>query len=289
MSLSVCIIALNEEKNIERCLKSAVPIADEIIVVDTGSSDGTVDIADKYADLVIVDKWRNDFSRARNISIDAATKGWILWLDADDEISKDSYDTLNYIKNNPVDCGFQFHIENIGEYDIKKVIYKSFPQFRMFPNRLPFRFTGRVHEQISESLVSNGYPIYDVPVTIYHHGYGDPELLETKMVRNHRLKMYEIGFPEHAVFYEFKVKDYFCYYYPNSLVVWDAMRVVAVRCPFDSDSDNKSINFMTDKCLECAKSIINDYENDSSVARMLDDINRIVGKTNQPLRVGGML
>lgn len=87
--ISVCLIAKNEEANIENCLKSVVDIAYEIIVVDTGSTDKTKKIASKYAKVYDF-KWQDDFSKARNESIKHATGDWILVIDADEELTEKS-------------------------------------------------------------------------------------------------------------------------------------------------------------------------------------------------------
>ncbi|MFR9069355.1 MAG: glycosyltransferase family 2 protein, partial [Paraclostridium sp.] len=95
-TLSICMIVKNEEKNIGRCLDSIKEISDEIIIVDTGSTDRTIEICKSYFAKIIQYKWNNDFSEARNISIDYATKDYILFLDADEEIPKED---LIKIKN----------------------------------------------------------------------------------------------------------------------------------------------------------------------------------------------
>ena len=86
MSLSICIITLNEEANIRRTLESVKDIADEIIVVDSGSTDGTVPIAQSYGAKVFVETWKG-FALQKNSSLDKASCDWILSLDADEEVS----------------------------------------------------------------------------------------------------------------------------------------------------------------------------------------------------------
>ena len=88
-TLSVCMIVKNEEKNLPRCLESIKNLADEIIVVDTGSDDNSVEIAKSYGAKIGCFKWNNNFSDARNASLNMATKDWIFFLDADEEISKE--------------------------------------------------------------------------------------------------------------------------------------------------------------------------------------------------------
>ena len=83
-------IVKDEENYLEQCLSSAKGLADEIIIVDTGSKDKTKEIAKKFNAKVFDFKWNDDFSAARNESLKHATKDWILVLDADESLSKES-------------------------------------------------------------------------------------------------------------------------------------------------------------------------------------------------------
>ena len=86
ITISLCMIVKNEQDVIARCLESVKNIVDEIIIVDTGSSDRTVEIASHYTQNIYHFDWIDDFSAARNFSFSKATKEYILWLDADDVI-----------------------------------------------------------------------------------------------------------------------------------------------------------------------------------------------------------
>ena len=88
ISLSLCMIVKNEEMVLKRCLDSVKNIVDEIIIVDTGSTDKTKDIAKKFTKNIYDFKWIDDFAAARNYSFSKATKEYIMWLDADDVILK---------------------------------------------------------------------------------------------------------------------------------------------------------------------------------------------------------
>ena len=84
MELSLCMIVRDEESRLGRCLESVKDTVDEIVILDTGSADGTKAIARRYTDRVYDYAWKDDFADARNTSFSYASKPFILWLDADD-------------------------------------------------------------------------------------------------------------------------------------------------------------------------------------------------------------
>lgn len=88
LSLSISIIVHNEEKNLERCLSSIADIASEIVIVDSGSNDRTLDIAERYSALVFIEDWQG-FMKQKNYALSKCTKDWILALDADEEVTKE--------------------------------------------------------------------------------------------------------------------------------------------------------------------------------------------------------
>jgi glycosyltransferase involved in cell wall biosynthesis len=96
MTLSVCIITLNEEANIARTLKSVKGIADEIIVVDSGSTDNTVSVAQSFGAKVFVEKWKG-FALQKNSALEKATCDWILSLDADEEVSPELAASIHHV------------------------------------------------------------------------------------------------------------------------------------------------------------------------------------------------
>lgn len=97
-TLSLCMIVKNEENNLARCLNLCKNLFDEIIIVDTGSTDNTKNIAKKYTAKIFDLAWQNDFSIARNYSFSKATSEYIMWLDADDVISKTALKKLIELK-----------------------------------------------------------------------------------------------------------------------------------------------------------------------------------------------
>lgn len=100
ITISLCMIVKNEEAVIERCLNSVKDIVDEIVIVDTGSTDNTKDIVKKYTDKLYNFTWIDDFSAARNYSFSKATMDYILWLDADDVILEEDVEKFKKLKGN---------------------------------------------------------------------------------------------------------------------------------------------------------------------------------------------
>lgn len=146
MTLSLCMIVKDEEKVLERCLSSVCDIVDEIIIVDTGSTDKTKDIAKKFTDKVYNFKWIDDFSKARNYSFSKATKDYIMWLDADDIILEEDRKKLKELKlNDKVDIYFMKY--NIG-FDEDENVTFSYYRERILKRQKNYKWVGAIHEVI---------------------------------------------------------------------------------------------------------------------------------------------
>ena len=98
VTISLCMIVKDEEDVLDRCLDCVMDIVDEIIIVDTGSTDNTKKIAQKYTDKIFDFQWINDFSAARNFSFSKATMDYTLWLDADDIILEEDIEKFKRLK-----------------------------------------------------------------------------------------------------------------------------------------------------------------------------------------------
>lgn len=190
-SLSVCMIVKNEAKSIGRCLESIVDIANEIIVVDTGSIDNTKEIAKKYGAKIYDFEWIDDFSKARNYSIDKATGDWILILDGDDEFEKQDADKLLDIVNNS-DEGDIFIFNTIcylGDAPGNEKIMNV--NIRLFKNKSQFRYQGRIHEGIRPQNKDVITKFSDI--RIYHYGYINTFVKDqNKRERNMRILKMEL-------------------------------------------------------------------------------------------------
>lgn len=97
-TLSICMIVKNEESVLARCLKSIEPLADEIVIADTGSTDSTKRIASRFTDRVYDFPWNDDFSEARNFSFSKAVMDYIMWMDADDVFNRSFYSEFKALK-----------------------------------------------------------------------------------------------------------------------------------------------------------------------------------------------
>lgn len=149
IKISLCMIVKNEESVLRRCLDSVRELADEIVIVDTGSTDSTESIAKQYTDKVFSTEWKDDFSLARNFSFERATCDYILWLDADDYISPDQREIFGKLKEiiarespDMVMCPYDVSLDKNGNPLF------TFYRERIVRNRAGFRWEGRVHECI---------------------------------------------------------------------------------------------------------------------------------------------
>jgi tetratricopeptide (TPR) repeat protein len=178
-SISVCMIVRDEEGNLPRLLESIEGLADEVIIVDTGSRDATVRIAEDFGARVYHFPWRDDFSAARNESLKHATKDFILWLDGDDELPESEHHKIRvHLRRHPgAGVYLKTHVE--GE--------EQALQLRIFPNHRGVHFEGRIHEQAIHSLEANGIPTFVCGAFVLHHGYEEPEAVAEKVERNKKI------------------------------------------------------------------------------------------------------
>ncbi|MDB5343899.1 MAG: glycosyl transferase family 2 [Schlesneria sp.] len=170
--LSLCMIVRNNETTIGSCLESIRPWVDEMIVVDTGSSDATADICQRLGAIVHHWAWCDDFSAARNESVRHATGEWIFWMDSDDTI--------------PVECGQRLrmladsnHVANILGYVIQVHCpgpnndtqdVTAVDHVKLFRNRPELRFEHRIHEQILPAIRRCGGEVAFTDIYVVHSG-----------------------------------------------------------------------------------------------------------------------
>lgn len=182
-TISLCMIVKNEEVNIERCLKSVQGAVDEIIVVDTGSTDSTIEKAKKYGAKIFNYDWNDNFSDARNFSLKQATCDWIFVMDADEELENTSKHLLHQaIQYEEGVANFLFVKEKLKDgFEIR------LPQARLFRNYKNITYQNMVAENIFRSIkilvaeTKRAYRTY--PIEISHFGFNSDDFIK-KAERN---------------------------------------------------------------------------------------------------------
>lgn len=204
-SLSVCMIVKNEEANLPRCLASLLPIAGEIIVVDTGSNDRTREVARIFGAKVFDFPWKGDFSAARNESLRQASCRWLLVMDADEVLSQldhprlkgllaDKATTPNAMaivsRNYMLQVNREKWQPNDGRYPLEEAAGGWVPstKVRIFPNRMGIVFENPIHEIVEPSLERAGIPVNDCEIPVHHYGFLDEERTKEK-----KQAYYELG------------------------------------------------------------------------------------------------
>ena len=193
IKISLCMIVKNEEDNLEYCLSSIAQHMDEIIIVDTGSSDGTKRIAQKYTKKVFDYIWEDDFSAARNFSISKASNDYILVLDGDEFIENiDMNEVKRLIKEHPYKIG---RILRTNEYTRKGNMFKFNERVNRLFSKKYYEYEGIIHEQVrmlnsrdedfGSAEDANLAVTVNLPISVLHGGYeGELEIRRKKTSRN---------------------------------------------------------------------------------------------------------
>lgn len=178
-TLSAVLIVKNEAKHIQDCIASVKPVCDEIVVVDTGSTDGTVSIAQRLGARVGTFEWCDNFSAARNYALSMASSSWCLWIDADERLDRNSYGAVLSALVRPHFGGFTIPIVNFlnEDEDQDQIVHTP---CRLFRRMQGIAFEGRIHEQIAPSIQRLGLPIAMLDARILHYGYRESEVVEKR-------------------------------------------------------------------------------------------------------------
>ena len=246
-TLSLCMIVKDEEESLPTCLESIKDYVDEIIIVDTGSTDSTVEIAKRYNAKVYHHAWENSFSKARNYSLKYATCDWILIMDADEEIEmNDAYKLRETIRDDNVNLIYMpaFSKEKGGMNSSVYLIE------RVFKNNLDFHYEGIVHNTLKFSGRCKSENI-----VFYHYGYHlDDEQMERKFTRTSTLLKEQIKddpsnpMPHHYLAVAFLSRDM------NDECIEEALKAIKL---FEHNNINTNV-----KLLSCYTASIAFYAND---------------------------
>lgn len=182
LKISLCMIVKDEEKNMARCLQSVRPYVDEMVVVDTGSSDRTLEIAEEMGARVLHFQWTDNFAAARNYSIQNATGDWVLWLDADEELEASTSRSLRSLAarlGSRLGC-YRLPVVSLVDDDAHPNKAMSF-QRRLIRRRPDvIRFVGIIHEQVQCLMGDASWSLESTDdFRIIHYGYL-PEALREK-------------------------------------------------------------------------------------------------------------
>lgn len=188
-TVSLCMIARDEAEYLRRCLNSVKGLVDEIIVVDTGSADNTVEVAQAFGAKVSHFAWIDDFSAARNAAIEGASSHWIFVLDCDEVISPQDHAAMKKcLKSAGAYSGLRITTRNYtyqtntagwfscrGDYpeEMDYPGWFSSTKVRLFRRHSEIRFEGAVHELVENTILGSGGSIGDCYVPIHHYGYTD--------------------------------------------------------------------------------------------------------------------
>ncbi|OQM45359.1 glycosyltransferase [Anoxybacillus sp. UARK-01] len=206
-AISLCMIVKNEEDFIEQCLASVSKLVSEIIIVDTGSTDGTLSICEKFQAKIYHYEWNHHFAEARNFGLLQASGDWILWMDADEQLESNQERLVeqSVVQTNAHVLLFPVLNYYGDHFPIQEDQFFLYYQPRLFRNHMGIRFYNRIHEtiQLPEEILSyHTSDIVDAP--IHHYGY-IKEIAErkNKSSRNKELIMEEINTPHHSPWIEY--------------------------------------------------------------------------------------
>ena len=251
-------IVRDNESTIVDCLESIKDHVDEIIVVDTGSKDRTVELVSKYTDKIYYHEWENDFAKARNHSLDYATQDLILWLDSDDFVPVETRAAIDVIRKvNDVKAAYAIRITNVNCVEIaNRAINNYYNPLKIFPRREDIRFERPVHEQVDRMVLAiPEIEIRGLDCYIEHRGYSDEETYTKKILRNIRIsatESMEKAFGKKVEGYiELRHKDYFCFFAEGVLLMYkeqidfgsgySQIKLVSETRPFETMIDVKHL------------------------------------------------
>lgn len=218
ITVSLCMIVKDEEQNLPVCLASVKPLIDEMIVVDTGSTDRTREVAEIFGAIVIESSWNGDYSAARNLALEQARGKWVLSLDADEVISPLDYTAFRQLVADSVNNSAGYTVTtrnysnrmdmenwqaNRGEYPHEEAGRGWMPsdKVRLFPNLSEIRFENPIHEMVEPCLERCGIPMRDASFVVHHYGYLDEQRQQRKKEYYYELgkkKYNESGGAPHA-------------------------------------------------------------------------------------------
>jgi tetratricopeptide (TPR) repeat protein len=185
--VSLCMIVKDEEHSLPACLTTAADLVDEVVVVDTGSTDHTRAVALNFGAQVFDFPWVDDFAAARNESLRRASGDWIFWIDADDRIDDDNRRRLRALFACLTDDNIGYVMTYLALREMGQDRNSVADHVKLFRNHPDIRWQYRVHEQILPAIERQGGTAHRTEVVIHHLGYQNPDVVWCKLERNLRL------------------------------------------------------------------------------------------------------
>ncbi len=218
--MSACLIVRNEEEHLPRCLTSLQGLADEIVVIDTGSTDRTVEIAESFGARVWHEPWQNDFSLHRNQSLDRATGKWLLVIDADEELVDTDVEETRWHLDGRVETPVVMVHEHLLLLNGRR---QTVVLPRIIRADTGIRYQFPVHEQLVAAEDLDGA---HSNVQLLHHGYVSLEALERKQARNLELAR-TLGDDPHGLHTQARAMMTLCH---SDGVVETCRRLLTLEC-----------------------------------------------------------
>jgi Tfp pilus assembly protein PilF len=207
--ITLCMIARDEEAFLGTCLEHARGAFDEFILVDTGSKDRTIEIAESAGAKVLQQAWDDDFAKPRNLGLSAATGDWILVLDADEFLQSGGVERIRELVQNPHALGY--HLCFTNRYSSGKTI--GVMMVRLFRNLPGIAYENVIHEQVTPSLqrigAEQGLTFLSADVEVEHHGYTEQVMEDRgKLERNERLFLKQAEQSPDDIYGHYKYGDF---------------------------------------------------------------------------------
>lgn len=166
-TLSIAMIVKNEAHHLPRCLEHAQLFADEVVIVDTGSTDTTKEVAKKFTTKIFDFVWCDDFAKARNASLEKCTQDFVMWLDADDIVTKDNALKIKKLLGNSIDWDV-IYLQYVCNVDANGNPTNILRKERIFRNKLGIKYIYPIHEMLKWPANPLRFHMSDEEIMIYH-------------------------------------------------------------------------------------------------------------------------